>query len=64
MPRQENPLDEPDSPVARFATELRSLRDQAGKPPYRALSRTAHYSPTVLSAAAAGKKLPSLAVTE
>ncbi|AHH96694.1 hypothetical protein [Kutzneria albida] len=63
MARQERPLEEGDSAVLRFAADLRELRRQAGQPTYRELARHAHYSPTVLSAAAAGRKLPTLAVT-
>ncbi|MEV4894493.1 hypothetical protein AB0K48_34425 [Nonomuraea sp. NPDC055795] len=63
MPRAERPLDEGDSALLQFARDLRSLRDKAGKPTYRELSVRAHYSEAALSQAAAGRKLPSLAVT-
>src|SRR5439155_1196959 len=43
--------------------DLRRLRNEAGRPTYRVLSARAHYSVATLSAAAAGHKLPSLAVT-
>ncbi|GGU32925.1 nSTAND1 domain-containing NTPase [Lentzea flava] len=46
-----------------FAADLRRLREKAGRPTYRELSRQAHYSVTVLSDAASGRKLPTLAVT-
>jgi hypothetical protein len=46
-----------------FAADLRMLREEAGRPPYRDLARIAHYSSTTLSDAAGGKKIPSLAVT-
>ncbi|MDT7785133.1 MAG: hypothetical protein QOF58_3552 [Pseudonocardiales bacterium] len=46
-----------------FAADLRRLREKAGKPTYRELSKRAHYSVTVLSDAASGRKLPTLAVT-
>ncbi|MFE2607772.1 WD40 repeat domain-containing protein [Streptomyces mirabilis] len=46
-----------------FAADLRRLRAKAGSPPYRELGRRAHYSSTTLADAAAGRKLPSLAVT-
>jgi Protein of unknown function (DUF2690) len=49
--------------VARLAAQLRQLREDAGRPSYRQLSRTAYYSHSALSQAAAGKELPSLAVT-
>ncbi|WP_433272108.1 hypothetical protein ACQPZF_15390 [Actinosynnema sp. CS-041913] len=39
------------------------MRDKAGRPTYRELSARAHYSEATLSQAAAGRKLPSLAVT-
>jgi hypothetical protein len=42
---------------------LRRLRDEAGIGSYRALGNLAHYSHTSLAEAAAGKTLPSLAVT-
>ncbi|WP_218023371.1 nSTAND1 domain-containing NTPase [Nocardia altamirensis] len=63
MPRQERPLDSPNGPLGVFAAQLRLLREQAGSPTYRELSALAHYSPAVLSQAAAGRKLPTLAVT-
>jgi hypothetical protein len=63
VPRGERPLDEGDGPLLRFAADLRRLRELAGSPVYRELSRRAHYSTAVLSEAAGGRKLPSLAVT-
>lgn len=39
------------------------VRRRAGSPSYRQLARRAHYSATALSEAAAGERLPSLAVT-
>lgn len=63
MPRKERPLAEGDSLLLRFARDLRSLRERAGRPTYRELSERAHYSEAALSQAAAGQKLPSLAVT-
>src|SRR6187551_2652810 len=63
VPRGERPLDEGDSPLLRFAADLRTLRDQAGGRTYRQLGTRAHYSATTLSDAAGGRKLPSLAVT-
>jgi len=62
MPRSERPLDPGDTPLLRFAAELRRLRESAGSPVYRELSVKAHYSVAVLSEAAGGRKLPSLAV--
>jgi len=63
MPRSESPLAQSDSPLVRFAAELRQLRKAAGTPPYRELAKRAHYSTTTLSDAAGGHSLPSLAVT-
>ncbi len=63
MPRGERPLDADDGVLVRFAADLRALREQAGSPTYRQLSRRAHYSPAALSEAASGRKLPSRAVT-
>lgn len=62
MPRPERPLDSEDSPLLQFAADLRRLREKAGSPTYRDLSRRAHYSPAALSEAAAGRKLPTLAL--
>ncbi|QTR03980.1 WD40 repeat domain-containing protein [Saccharothrix algeriensis] len=63
MPRTENPLGDGDGPLVDFARGLRLLREEAGRPSYRALSARAHYSAAALSQAAAGQKLPSLEVT-
>ena len=63
MARRERPLVSGDEIVLRFAADLRKLREKAGNPTYRELSRLAHYSAASLSQAAAGQKLPSLAVT-
>ncbi|QUQ66010.1 NACHT and WD repeat domain-containing protein [Kutzneria sp. CA-103260] len=63
MPRSERPLDPGDTPLLRFAADLRRLRESAGSPVYRELSVKAHYSVAVLSEAAGGRKLPTLAVT-
>lgn len=63
MPRQENPLERDGSALVEFAADLRKLRDEAGKPPYREMAGRAHFSSTTLSDAASGKRLPSLAVT-
>ncbi|QFZ18948.1 nSTAND1 domain-containing NTPase [Saccharothrix syringae] len=46
-----------------FAAELRALRVTAGRPTYRELAGRAHYSPSALSDAAGGRKLPSLDLT-
>jgi hypothetical protein len=63
MPRQERPLGAEDTPLLRFAGDLRRLRQKAGQPPYRELGRRASYSAAALSEAVAGRRLPSLAVT-
>ncbi|MFE1874702.1 hypothetical protein ACFW9N_28110 [Streptomyces sp. NPDC059496] len=63
MPRPERPLDLDSGPLTRFAADLRTLRETAGRPPYRALAKRAHYSSTTLSDAAGGNTFPSLAVT-
>ncbi|WP_282794353.1 DNA-binding protein [Streptomyces sp. CC224B] len=49
--------------MEQFAYALRKLRQEAGGPTYREMARIAHYSVTVLSQAASGTQLPSLAVT-
>src|SRR6266511_3117172 len=61
--RQERPLDPNAGPVEAFAAGLRQLRRAAGNPGYRTLARRAGYSASALSSAAAGRVLPSLAVT-
>ncbi|MEV0756503.1 hypothetical protein [Streptosporangium sp. NPDC050280] len=63
MGRPERALDPDASPLQRFASELRQLREAAGRPSYRELSRRAHYSVTALSEAAGGEIFPTLAVT-
>lgn len=62
MGRPERPLDPIDHPVVAFAHELRELRKRAGNPSYRELARTAMFTPSVLSSAASGYRLPSLPV--
>ncbi|MEV0254626.1 DNA-binding protein [Streptomyces sp. NPDC050732] len=62
MGRREKPVDPSQGPVEEFAYALRKLRQEAGTPTYRAMARQAGYSVTALSTAAAGEKLPSLAV--
>src|SRR4051812_10281951 len=63
VPRGERPLDSGDTPLLKFAADLRKLREAAGNPVYRELGRRSHYSAPALSEAAAGRKLPTLAVT-
>src|SRR5262249_45440568 len=63
VPRPERVIDPADGVVARFAVELRKLRQAAGNPAYRELARRVHYSAATLAEAAAGNRLPTLAVT-
>ncbi|HYN88432.1 MAG TPA: helix-turn-helix transcriptional regulator, partial [Ardenticatenaceae bacterium] len=63
MARPERPVDPEAGPVQRLAYELRQLRLAAGRPSYRQLSTRAHFSASMLSEAAGGTVLPSLAVT-
>ncbi|MFC6094057.1 hypothetical protein [Saccharothrix lopnurensis] len=63
MARRETPLRVEHHGLGEFAAGLRKLREKAGGPTYRQLSRQAHYSPAALSEAANGRRLPSLAVT-
>jgi hypothetical protein len=61
--RPERPVDPADGPLPRFADGLRELRARAGYPTYRAMAVRAHFSPSVLSTAAAGSAFPTLRVT-
>ncbi|BCJ56070.1 hypothetical protein Asp14428_75450 [Actinoplanes sp. NBRC 14428] len=63
MARTERRIDPAEGPVQQFAWDLRQLRQAAGRPSYRELAARVHYSASVLSEAAAGHALPSLAVT-
>jgi hypothetical protein len=63
VPRREQPLASEDSPLLRFAGDLRRLRRRAGEPTYRELGRRTNYSAAALSEAVSGRRLPSLAVT-
>ncbi|WP_425246531.1 hypothetical protein [Streptomyces sp. NEAU-NA10] len=64
MGRPERPVDPEAGPVQRLAHELRELRRAAGGPAYRTMARAAGFSATTLSQAAAGERLPSLAVLQ
>ncbi|GAB3241627.1 nSTAND1 domain-containing NTPase [Kineosporia babensis] len=64
MPRTDRPLGGEDSELVRFASDLRQLREKAGRPSYRELAKGAHYSATTLSDAAGGRRLPTLAVVQ
>jgi len=55
-------VDPDQGPVQSFAHGLRDLRRQAGNPSYRTLAERTHYSRTVISDAARGERLPTLAV--
>lgn len=61
--RSELPVDPTQGPLQRFAAELQSLRREAGEPTYRTMSRTAGMSPSALSQAAKGNRLPTLQAT-
>lgn len=62
MPRGERPLGDEDDVLVRFAGGLRQLREKVGQPSYRELGARAHVSASALSAAAGGRKLPSLTI--
>ncbi|QIS20851.1 NB-ARC domain-containing protein [Nocardia terpenica] len=64
MGRREKPLDGRSGPLAAFAGDLRKLRAAAGNPSYRQMASVAMYSPSVLSEAASGYRLPTLQVTQ
>lgn len=55
-------MDPGEGSAQRFAVALRELRQSAGNPTYRVLAKRAHYSATALAQAAAGDRLPTLAV--
>ncbi|MEU9353478.1 WD40 repeat domain-containing protein [Streptomyces griseoloalbus] len=61
--RRERSLDPEAGPVQRFAAELRALRESVGRPTYRTMAQKVPFSVTALSQAAAGRQLPTLAVT-
>lgn len=63
MGRPERPIAPDGSPVAWFAADLRRLRVEAGTPTYRRLGERTHYTPSVLSDAARGERLPTWPVT-
>ncbi|HWO62974.1 MAG TPA: NB-ARC domain-containing protein [Umezawaea sp.] len=63
MGRPERPLDASSGPITAFAHDLRVLRHRAGNPSYRELASKALFSPSVLSSAAGGRRLPTLAAT-
>ncbi|MEU5547056.1 hypothetical protein AB0G85_32465 [Streptomyces sioyaensis] len=55
-------MDPEADPRQRLAHDLRELRKAAGSPSYRTMTKAAGFSATALSQAAAGERLPSLAV--
>ncbi|BCJ47414.1 hypothetical protein GCM10010168_17720 [Actinoplanes ianthinogenes] len=63
MPRPERPLQGHGGPVEELAAGLRALREKAGTPGYRQMAARVNYSVATLSAAASGRRLPSLEVT-
>lgn len=63
MPRPENKIPG-DGPIAQLAQELRQVRDRAGRPPYRQLAASTHFSASVLADAAAGYRCPTWEVTK
>jgi len=46
-----------------FASQLRGLREEAGRPTYRAMAAVTNYSAAALSRAAAGERFPTLEAT-
>ncbi|MBL1073652.1 hypothetical protein JK358_04530 [Nocardia sp. 2] len=63
MGRREKPVGASGSRLSAFAEDLRSLRAAAGNPSYRRMAGIVMYSPSVLSEAAGGYRLPTLPVT-
>jgi WD40 repeat protein len=63
VPRPERSLDPAAGPVESLAADLRRLRHHAGSPGYRELAKRSGYSAAALANAAAGRQLPTLAVT-
>ncbi|WP_234336922.1 nSTAND1 domain-containing NTPase [Streptomyces xylophagus] len=64
MGRPERPVDPAAGAVQGLAHALRELRRAAGGPSYRTMAKAAGFSATTLSQAAAGERLPTLAVVE
>ncbi|MFG2777874.1 helix-turn-helix domain-containing protein [Streptomyces prunicolor] len=64
MGRPERPVDPRAGAVQGLAHALRELRRAAGGPSYRTMAKAAGFSATTLSQAAAGERLPTLAVVE
>ncbi|WP_019075037.1 nSTAND1 domain-containing NTPase [Streptomyces hokutonensis] len=64
MGRPERPVDPGAGAVQELAHALRELRRAAGGPSYRTMAKAAGFAATTLSQAAAGERLPRLAVVE
>lgn len=62
--RKPKPLDLADGPAARFAWELRCLRQQAGNPTFSEMAKRALASKSSLSAAARGEQFPTWEAAE
>src|SRR5450631_546024 len=60
MGRPERPLDPASGPLPLFASQLRTLREEAGRPTYRTMAAVTNYSAAALSRAAAGERFPTL----
>lgn len=63
-PRAASARPDCDGPVARFAQQLRELREQAGSPSYREMQVRCHVSYASLYRATTGRKLPTWLVTK
>jgi hypothetical protein len=63
MGRPERPLDPESGLQQLFASQLRQLREHAGRPTYRAMAAVVNYSAAALSRAAAGERFPTLEAT-
>ena len=64
MGRPERPLDPAAGPVQAFASQLRDLREAAGRPKYSTLAQRTGRSQTALSEAAGGQRLASWETVE
>jgi hypothetical protein len=64
MGRPERPLDPEAGPIARFAADLRELRQGAGSPKYLQMARATGRSRTALAEAAGGDHLPTWETVE
>ncbi|GAA1244346.1 hypothetical protein GCM10009665_38910 [Kitasatospora nipponensis] len=63
MARKPRPIDPAEGPLQAFAHDLRTVREEAGNPTYRALAALAGFGASTLSDAAGGMRQPSLEVT-